>query len=125
MGGGVYLLGNCETLSWRVALALASHKLRGDTFEFFVADHGGACCDSRSWVDGVDDAGHILEKLLPIPSIVKLEVFKVVLYLLHYLMLRIYLIIQRRWVLLLGTGVGDQAVRALVTSGFLAKVIFY
>ena len=85
--GGVYLLGDGETLSWRVALALASQKLHRNSFEFVFTDHGGACCDSRCWVDGVDDAGHILEKLLPIPSIVKLEVFKVVLHLFHYLML--------------------------------------
>ena len=84
--GGVYLLGDGETLSWRVALALASQKLHRDSLEFVLANHGGAC-DSRCWVDGVDDAGDILEKLLPIPSIVKLEVFKVVLHLFHYLML--------------------------------------
>ena len=122
--GGVYLLCDRETLSWRVALALAAQKLRGYSLKFVFTDHGGACCDSRCWVDGVDDAGDILEKLLPIPSIVKLEVFKVVLHLLHYLMLRIYLIIQN-WFLLLGPRVRDQAIRALVTSGSLAKVILY
>ena len=104
-------------------MALASQKLHRDSLEFVLANHGGAC-DSRCWVDGVDDAGDILEKLLPIPSIVKLEVFKVVLHLLHYLMLRIYLIIQN-WFLLLGPRVRDQAIRALVTSGSLAKVILY
>ena len=85
--GGVHLLGDRETLCWRVALALATKKLGGDTLEFVVADHGGARYDSRCWVGRVDDAGDILEKLLPIPSIVEFEVFKVVLHLLHYLML--------------------------------------
>ena len=85
--GSVYLLCDRETLSRRVALALATKKLGGDTLEFVVADHGGARCDSRCWVGRVDDTGDILEKLLPIPSIIELEVFKVVLHLLHYLML--------------------------------------
>lgn len=84
--GGNHLLVDPETLSWRVALALTSQKLHLDPLDFVVTDHGGAC-DSRSRVDRVDDAGHILEKLLPIPSIIHLEVFKGVLDLLHYLML--------------------------------------
>lgn len=84
--GADYLLVDPETLSWRVALALTSQKLHLDRLDFFVTDHGGAC-DYRSRVDRVDDAGHILEKLLPIPSIVHLEVFKGVLHFLHYLML--------------------------------------